>query len=71
MKRVIALVFVVAVLVSTVFASAAAAVPGNGNGPRGNPQSSGSNGRGPICNPGNPNRPMSPGLMLGVPICEV
>ena len=69
MKRVIALVFVVAVLVSTVFASAAAAVPGNGNGPKGNPQSSGSSGLGPICNPGL-GSPRGQGWMLGVPICD-
>jgi hypothetical protein len=68
MKRIIALVFVVAVLVSAVFVPVAGAVPGNGNGPRGNPQSCGSNGLGPFDNPGNRDRPMSPGLMLGVPV---
>jgi hypothetical protein len=70
MKRLIALLFIVAVLLSTVFASTAGAVPGNGNGPKGTPQSGGSHGLGPFCNPGNPNRPISPGLMLGAPICD-
>ena len=65
MKRIMALVFVVAVLLSTVFVSAAGADPGNGNGPKGTPQSSGSNGRGPFDNPSSQS-PNGRGWMLGV-----
>jgi hypothetical protein len=69
MKRITALAFVLAALVSAAFVPAAGATPGGGNGPRGNPQSGGSNGLGPICNP-SPQSPQGRGWMLGVP-CDI